>query len=238
MNIGKYNFDLEKEPVIMGILNVTPDSFSDGGKFNNLDAALKHTEEMIKDGAKIIDVGGESTRPGYTLISDEEEIGRVVPVIEAIKKNFDIAVSLDTYKTKVAEAGVKAGCDMINDVWGFKYGERDMADLVAKTGVAACVMHNKNVITYNDFVNDVVNELKESVEIAHKAGVKDSQIVLDPGVGFAKDYEQNLLIIKHVDKLLELGYPVLLGTSRKSVIGLTLDVDKNGRHSCHNSYGT
>ena len=182
MNIGKYNFDLEKEPVIMGILNVTPDSFSDGGKFNNLDAALKHTEEMIKDGAKIIDVGGESTRPGYTLISDEEEIGRVVPVIEAIKKNFDIAVSLDTYKTKVAEAGVKAGCDMINDVWGFKYGERDMADLVAKTGVAACVMHNKNVITYNDFVNDVVNELKESVEIAHKAGVKDSQIVLDPGV--------------------------------------------------------
>ena len=229
MNIGKYNFDLEKEPVIMGILNVTPDSFSDGGKFNNLDAALKHTEEMIKDGAKIIDVGGESTRPGYTLISDEEEIGRVVPVIEEIKKNFDIAVSLDTYKTKVAEAGVKAGCDMINDVWGFKYGERDMADLVAKTGVAACVMHNKNVITYNDFVNDVVNELKESVEIAHKAGVKDSQIVLDPGVGFAKDYEQNLLIIKHVDKLLELGYPVLLGTSRKSVIGLTLDVDKNDR---------
>ena len=209
MNIGKYNFDLEKEPVIMGILNVTPDSFSDGGKFNNLDAALKHTEEMIKDGAKIIDVGGESARPGYTLISDEEEIGRVVPVIEAIKKNFDIAVSLDTYKTKVAEAGVKAGCDMINDVWGFKYGERDMADLVAKTGVAACVMHNKSVITYNDFVNDVVNELKESVEIAHKAGVKDSQIVLDPGVGFAKDYEQNLL--------------------RKSVIGLTLDVDKNDR---------
>ena len=229
MNIGKYNFDLEKEPVIMGILNVTPDSFSDGGKFNNLDAALKHTEEMINDGAKIIDVGGESTRPGYTLISDEEEIGRVVPVIEAIKKNFDIAVSLDTYKTKVAEAGVKAGCDMINDVWGFKYGERDMADLVAKTGVAACVMHNKNVITYNDFVNDVVNELKESVEIAHKSGVKDSQIVLDPGVGFAKDYEQNLLIIKHVDKILELGYPVLLGTSRKSVIGLTLDVDKNDR---------
>ena len=113
MNIGKYNFDLEKEPVIMGILNVTPDSFSDGGKFNNLDAALKHTEEMIKDGAKIIDVGGESTRPGYTLISDEEEIGRVVPVIEAIKKNFDIAVSLDTYKTKVAEAGVKAGCEGI-----------------------------------------------------------------------------------------------------------------------------
>ena len=225
MKIGKYEFDLLHKGYIMGILNVTPDSFSDGGKYQSVDLALKQAERMIEEGAAILDIGGESTRPGYTLISDEEEIGRVVPVIEAIKKNFDIAVSLDTYKTKVAEAGV----DMINDVWGFKYGERDMADLVAKTGVAACVMHNKNVITYNDFVNDVVNELKESVEIAHKAGVKDSQIVLDPGVGFAKDYEQNLLIIKHVDKLLELGYPVLLGTSRKSVIGLTLDVDKNDR---------
>ena len=229
MRIGNRTFDTANHTYVMGILNVTPDSFSDGGSYPELSDALYRVEQMMKEGAELIDVGGESTRPGYIQITDEEEIARTCPVIEAIKKNFDIAVSLDTYKTKVAEAGVKAGCDMINDVWGFKYGERDMADLVAKTGVAACVMHNKNVITYNDFVNDVVNELKESVEIAHKAGVKDSQIVLDPGVGFAKDYEQNLLIIKHVDKILELGYPVLLGTSRKSVIGLTLDVDKNDR---------
>ena len=132
MQIGKYNFDLDNDPIIMGILNVTPDSFSDGGKWNNMDAALKHTEEMIKDGARIIDVGGESTRPGYTLISDEEEIERVVPVINAIKERFDVCVSLDTYKTNVAKAGVEAGIDMVNDVWGFKWDRQDMADLVAK----------------------------------------------------------------------------------------------------------
>lgn len=229
MKIGKHSFDLDNEPVIMGILNVTPDSFSDGGKFNNLDAALKHTQQMIDDGAKIIDIGGESTRPGYTIISDDEEIERVVPIIKAIKERFDVAVSLDTYKTEVAKAGIEAGCDMINDIWGFKYGSRDMAKLIAKTGIAACVMHNRDNIDYNDFVQNVLDDLKESIEIAHEAGVKDTQIILDPGVGFAKSFEQNLLIIKNVEKLLELGYPVLLGTSRKSVIGLTLDVDKNDR---------
>lgn len=229
MQIGKYNFDLDNDPIIMGILNVTPDSFSDGGKWNNMDAALKHTEEMIKDGARIIDVGGESTRPGYTLISDEEEIERVVPVINSIKERFDVCVSLDTYKTNVAKAGVEAGIDMVNDVWGFKWDKQDMADLVAKSGVAACVMHNKDNTNYESYVEDVLKEMKESIDIAHKAGVKDSQIVLDPGVGFGKDYAQNLSIIKHVDRLKEFGYPVLLGTSRKSVIGLTLDVDKNDR---------
>ena len=229
MKIGKYNFDLENDPIIMGILNVTPDSFSDGGKWDNIDAALKHTEDMIRDGAKIIDVGGESARPGYTLISDEEEISRVVPVIEKIKENFDVPISLDTYKTNVARAGVEAGADMINDVWGLKWKDRDMADLVAKSKAAVCIMHNKDNISYSNYVEDVLAELKESIDIAHKAGVNDSQIVVDPGVGFGKDYEQNLLIIKYVDRLKELSYPVLLGTSRKSVIGLTLDVDKDNR---------
>lgn len=229
MKIGKYNFDLENDPIIMGILNVTPDSFSDGGKWDNIDAALKHTEDMIRDGAKIIDVGGESTRPGYTLISDEEEISRVVPVIEKIKENFDVPISLDTYKTNVARAGVEAGADMINDVWGLKWKDRDMADLVAKSKAAVCIMHNKDNISYSNYVEDVLAELKESIDIAHKAGVNDSQIVVDPGVGFGKDYEQNLLIIKYVDRLKELSYPVLLGTSRKSVIGLALDVDKDNR---------
>lgn len=229
MKIGKFQFDLEKEPVIMGILNVTPDSFSDGGKWNHIDAALKHTEQMITEGAKIIDVGGESTRPGYTMISDEEEISRVVPVIEAIKKQFDICVSLDTYKTNVARAGVNAGIDMVNDIWGFQWGEKDMAALVAETGVAACVMHNRDNTDYDNYVEDVLADLKKSIDIAHKAGVKDSQIVLDPGVGFGKDYKQNLMIIDQVDRLKVLGYPVLLGTSRKSVIGLTLNVDKDDR---------
>ena len=127
MKIGKNIFNLENEPVIMGILNVTPDSFSDGGKWNRMDAAFTHTEQMIKEGAKIIDIGGESTRPGYSRITDEEEISRVVPVIEAVKKRFDICVSLDTYKTKVAEAGIAAGADMINDIWGLKWGKQDMA---------------------------------------------------------------------------------------------------------------
>lgn len=229
MKIGKFQFDLEKEPVIMGILNVTPDSFSDGGKWNHIDAALKHTEQMITEGAKIIDVGGESTRPGYTMISEEEEISRVVPVIEAIKKQFDVCVSLDTYKTNVARAGVNAGIDMVNDIWGFQWGEKDMAALVAETGVAACVMHNRDNTDYDNYVEDVLADLKKSIDIAHKAGVKDSQIVLDPGVGFGKDYKQNLMIIDQVDRLKVLGYPVLLGTSRKSVIGLTLNVDKDDR---------
>lgn len=262
MNIGKYNFDLDKEPIIMGILNITPDSFSDGGKFNNIDAALKHTEQMIKDGAKIIDVGGESTRPGYTLLSNEEEISRVAPVIELIKKNFDIAVSLDTYKAGVAKAGIEAGCDLVNDVWGLKvskvlseasadFAKKNMtaqaennrlgkeeypknanvelAKIVAESGLPICIMHNKDNTEYKDFVSDVVNDLKESVEIAHKAGIQDSQIILDPGVGFGKTFEQNLSIIKHVDKLKAAGYPVLLGTSRKSVIGLALEVEKNDR---------
>lgn len=223
MQIGKYYFDLDNEPVIMGILNVTPDSFSDGGKFNSVDRALKHTAEMIRDGAKIIDVGGESTRPGYTKISDEEEIERTVPIIEAIKNNFDIAVSLDTYKGNVAKAGVKAGIDMINDIWGFKYDE-EVAKSIAGTDVAACVMHNRPKAEYDNYVEDLLNDLKESVDIGRKNGVNDSQIVLDPGVGFGKTYEHNLQIINECDKVVNLGFPVLLGTSRKSVIGLTLDI--------------
>ena len=199
MKIGKNIFNLENEPVIMGILNVTPDSFSDGGKWNCMDAAFTHTEQMIKEGAKIIDIGGESTRPGYS------------------------------YKTKVAEAGIAAGADMINDIWGLKWGKQDMAALVAETGVAVCIMHNKDNTTYNEYVKDVLADLKESIAIAHKAKIKDSQIVLDPGVGFGKNYQQNLTIIQQVDRLKELGYPILLGTSRKSVIGLTLDADIDDR---------
>ena len=228
MQIGKYYFDLDNEPVIMGILNVTPDSFSDGGKFNSVDRALKHTAEMIRDGAKIIDVGGESTRPGYTKISDEEEIERTIPIIEAIKNNFDVAVSLDTYKGNVAKAGVKAGIDMINDIWGFKYDE-EVAKSIAGTDVAACVMHNRPKAEYDSYVEDLLNDLRESIEIGRRNGVKDSQIVLDPGVGFGKTYEHNLQIINECDKIVNLGFPVLLGTSRKSMIGLILDLPSDQR---------
>ena len=223
MKIGKYEFDLLHKGYIMGILNVTPDSFSDGGKYQSVDLALKQAERMIEEGAAILDIGGESTRPGHKKITDQEEIERVVPVIEAVKKNFDIAVSLDTYKGNVAKAGVKAGIDMINNIWGFKYDE-EVAKSIAGTDVAACVMHNRPKAEYDNYVEDLLNDLKESVDIGRRNGVNDSQIVLDPGVGFGKTYEHNLQIINECDKVVNLGFPVLLGTSRKSVIGLTLDI--------------
>ncbi len=229
MNIGKYSFELGKKPYVMGILNVTPDSFSDGGRFNEKDAMLKHVEEMINDGASIIDVGGESTRPGYTLISDEEEIGRVCPAIELIKKEFDIAVTLDTYKYRVAEAGLDAGADMINDIWGLRYDDGEMAEVVSKHNSGIILMHNRKVAEYNDFICDVLSNMKESVAIALDKGINKELIILDPGIGFAKTLDENLILMNNLDKLCAMGYPVLLGTSRKSMIGLTLDLPKDER---------
>lgn len=232
MRIGKHEFDFEKEPIIMGILNVTPDSFSDGGKFNDLDKALMHTEKMIREGAKIIDIGGESTRPGYTSVSDNEEIARTAPIIEAIKERFDIPISLDTYKPEVASAGIRAGADMINDIWGLRWHqdkEFKMAQIIAQSGVPVCIMHNKEKAEYHDFLEDVTAELGLSIDVAKKAGIKDSQIILDPGVGFGKTFEHNLMIINNVNILNRFEYPVLLGTSRKSVIGIALDIEKDDR---------
>lgn len=227
MIIGNTTFD-EDKTYVCGILNVTPDSFSDGGKFNKLDAALYHAEEMIEEGAMLIDIGGESTRPGYTMISDEEEIERVVPVIEALKSRFDVPLSLDTYKSKVAKAGIESGIDMINDIWGLKY-DKAMAKLVADSGLPVCIMHNRDNTDYNDFMTDVILDLKESVDIATAAGIDKGKIILDPGVGFAKDLEQNIIVMKELDRLNEFNLPILLGTSRKSVIGLTLDLPKDER---------
>ncbi len=228
MIIGNKTFDLDKHCYVMGILNVTPDSFSDGGKFNNLDAALKHAEEMILEGADIVDIGGESTRPGHQVISDEEEIARVTPVIEAVKKNFDIPVSIDTYKGAVAEAALKAGADLVNDIWGFKHDFK-VAELTARYGAACCLMHNRTEASYNNFQEDFLTDLEECVALAKKAGVADDKIILDPGVGFGKNYEMNLEIINHLEIMHKLGYPILLGTSRKSVIGLTLDLPADQR---------
>lgn len=228
MIIGTKNFDTKNKTYIMGILNVTPDSFSDGGKYNQIDTSLKHVEQMITDGADIIDVGGESTRPGYQLISDNDEIERVVPVIEAIKKNFDIPISLDTYKSQVALEGIKAGADLINDIWGLKYDNR-MASVIADTKVSCCLMHNRDNMNYIDFMKDVAMDLDETINIAHKAGISKDQIILDPGVGFSKTYEMNLEVIRNLDQLHMLGLPILLGTSRKSVIGLTLNLPSDQR---------
>lgn len=224
MRIGSRDFATTGHTYIMGILNVTPDSFSDGGKFNQIDAALKHAEEMIRDGADVIDIGGESTRPwGYTKISDEEETGRVVPVIEAVKKEFGIPISVDTYKSRVAEAAAQAGADLINDIWGLKY-DPHMAEVIAKSGLACCLMHNRDNTEYRNFIEDVKQDLRETIVLAKAAKIADDKIILDPGVGFAKSYENNLEVIRHLKEFNELKYPVLLGTSRKSVIGLTLDL--------------
>lgn len=228
MRIGNKDFDLKNRTYLMGILNVTPDSFSDGGHYNHPDAALKHAEEMIKEGADIIDIGGESTRPGYTQITDTEEIARTVPVIEAIRRNFDIPISIDTCKSSVAKAALLAGASLVNDIWGLKYDEK-MAAVIAESGAACCLMHNRKNMDYTDFMEDMKRDLQESLQLAERAGISKEKIILDPGVGFAKTYEQNLAAIRCLEELVELHFPVLLGTSRKSVIGLTLDLPPGER---------
>lgn len=228
MIIGGKEFDTKRHCYIMGILNVTPDSFSDGGKWNNMDAALVHAEEMVREGAAILDVGGESTRPGHIQITDEEEIERVTPVIEALKARFDVPVSIDTYKSKVAEAALAAGADLVNDIWGLKYDPR-MAEVIAKSGAACCLMHNREEAVYDDFLADVLEDLRETVRFAKEAGIREDGICLDPGIGFGKTYEMNLEMMKYLPLMHELEYPILLGTSRKSMIGLTLDLPSDQR---------
>lgn len=230
MRIGRREFDTYGNCYIMGILNVTPDSFSDGGRYNSIDTALYQTEKMLSEGMDIVDIGGESTRPGYTMISDEEEIQRVVPVIEAVKSRFDVPVSLDTYKYRVAEAGISAGADLINDIWGLKYDSGEMAAVIAGSGLPCCLMHNRRDTDYNSFFSDVTEDMRKTLEIAEKAGISREKIIADPGVGFAKSYENNLEIIDRLDQFRsETGLPVLLGASRKSVIGLTLGLPSDER---------
>ena len=204
MKIGSRIFDTNRKCYVMGILNVTPDSFSDGGKWNTLDRALQHTQDMIDQGADIIDVGGESTRPGHVQISEQEEIDRVVPVIEAVNSRFDIPISVDTYKSKVAEPAIR-------------------------TGTACCLMHNREKADYQHFMKEFIEDLGESVRIAEKAGIAEDKIILDPGVGFGKTYEHNLEVMRELSQMHQYGYPVLLGTSNKSVIGLALDLPAEER---------
>lgn len=221
MRIGAKAFDVKHHTYVMGILNVTPDSFSDGGRFNRVESALKHAEEMVAQGADLLDVGGESTRPGHVQISDGEEIDRTAAVIERLKAEFDVPVSIDTYKGSVAREALKAGADLINDIWGLKY-DSELAKVIAESGAACCLMHNRREAVYQDFMADMKQDLKETLKLAQEAGIAADRIILDPGVGFGKTYEHNLEVIDRLDELKELGYPILLGASRKSVIGLTL----------------
>lgn len=221
---GDTVLELGSRTLVMGILNVTPDSFSDGGRYNGIDRALRHAEEMVADGADIIDIGGESTRPGHTPLGAEEELERVIPVVEALyRKMPHIPLSVDTYKAVVAKESLKAGAHIINDVWGFK-ADPQMAAVAAQFDCPAIIMHNRQDRNYKALMQDVADDLLESVRIARAAGVREDNIILDPGIGFAKDYEENLKVMQSLDELVQLGYPMLLGTSRKRFIRTTLDL--------------
>ncbi len=236
MRIGNKDFSEKNHTYVMGILNVTTDSFSDGGQLTDSDnhisveKAIDKVARMIEEGADVIDVGGESTRPGYIQISIEEETERVVPVIKAIRERFDIPISLDTYKWQVAKEGIAAGAHLLNDIHGLRYDNGEMADLIAKADIPCCLMYNVcHCSTPGDVINDVSEGLAASLHIAEKAGIKDENIILDPGVGFAGGTDKDLAILNNLDRISKLGYPLLVGASRKSVIGNTLSIPVNER---------
>lgn len=219
-----------KRTLVMGILNVTPDSFSDGGKWNTIDNALRHMEDMVKNGADIIDIGAESSRPGFVTMPAEEEIARLMPFLEKVVKNSPVPVSVDTFKAATARAALKAGAHILNDIWGLQYAAEpnEMARVAAEFDAPIVVMHNQEGTAYPDGIVEGVREFfRNSIKIADAAGLKRENIILDVGVGFGKDVEGNLVVQRNLDKLLTIDgmtYPMLLGTSRKSFIGKTMDL--------------
>lgn len=222
MRIGNREFDTENGVYVMGILNVTPDSFSDGGRWLERDAALRQAAKMAAEGAAIIDIGGESTRPGHSPVGAGEEAARVLPVIAAVKRETGLPVSVDTYRHETARLALEAGADMINDIWGLRYDGGEMARLIAQSGAACCLMHNRKSAEYRDFMPELLEDLRGTLDLAAAAGIARERIILDPGIGFAKSCEQNLTAMHRLDELAALGCPVLLAASRKSVIGLSL----------------
>lgn len=218
-------FDLDKSPVIMGILNITPDSFSDGGNFINEDQALFYCEKMIQDGVDIIDIGGESSRPGSVGISAEEELSRIGSIVAKVRKKFDVCISVDTYKPQVAEEVLKLGADLINDITGLSNSEK-IAKLTFEYDSGLCLMHMRNKpktmqlnTEYNNVISDIKGFLKSSVNKAIANGMKKGSIIIDPGIGFGKDLKGNSTILSNLSKFLDLGCPILIGTSRKNFIG-------------------
>ena len=223
ISCGNKEIILGERTLVMGILNVTPDSFSDGGRYNNLDSAMKQAEKLISEGADIIDIGGESTRPGHTQITSEEEIARVVPIIEKISKNLDTIISIDTYKYDVAEEAIKAGANIINDIWGLQYDKGEMAELVKKSNLPLIAMHNQNDEVYNKDIMLVLREFFEKTfKIADKYGIDRDTIILDPGLGFGKNVEQNIEVLSRLNELKDMG-SILLGASKKRFIGKLLN---------------
>lgn len=234
----------KKKTLIMGILNITPDSFSDGGTYQNLDEIIKRAKQMVEDGADIIDVGGESTRPGSTVVTLEEELNRVIPVIKRLVQEVEVPISVDTYKAEVARQAVEAGASIINDIGGAKFAPL-MPEVMAQSGAYVILMHNRKpdmsqtdcittisgeLTQYDDIVETVRDELKESIELVKAAGVSDDKIIIDPGIGFAKTVDKNIELMQRVSELHDLGYPILLGVSKKGSIGHLLGgLDVNNR---------
>ncbi len=223
ISCGNKEIILGERTLVMGILNVTPDSFSDGGRYNNLDSAMKQAERLISEGADIIDVGGESTRPGHIQITSEEEISRVVPIIEKISKNLDTIISIDTYKYDVAKEAIKVGANIINDIWGLQYDNGEMAELVKKSNLPLIAMHNQNDEVYNKDIMLILREFFEKTfKIADKYGIDRDTIILDPGLGFGKNVEQNIEVLSRLNELKDMG-SILLGASKKRFIGKLLN---------------
>ncbi len=226
---------LGSKTYIMGVLNVTPDSFYDGGRYLSMDEALRQIDKMLNEGADIIDIGGESTRPGSLGVTEEEELKRVVPIIREARKQFDVTISIDTTKSSVAEDAIGEGASIINDISGLKLNP-EIAKIASKYGAGLVLMHTssrpynmKNNTCYNSIISDIIGSLKRSVEIAERAGVDSKSIILDPGFGFGKTVEHNLILLKYLSELLVLGKPILIGTSRKSFIGEVLGVSVEER---------
>lgn len=225
---GRFSLPIGHKTYIMGILNITPDSFSDGGKYVDIEAAVKRAKDMVLDGADIIDIGGESTRPGYEPVDEDVEISRVVPVIERLSREIDIPISVDTSKAAVAKKALLAGASIVNDIWGL---QRDvyLADVVAQSDAGVVMMHNSNDKNYNDVIDEIKKFMNMSIAIAEKAGIKRSHMVIDPGIGFGKTFTQNIETLRRLNELNSLGLTVLLGTSRKSFIGKILDLTVDER---------
>ncbi|WP_430886596.1 dihydropteroate synthase [Fusibacter sp. JL216-2] len=229
MKFMDHTLEIGKRTYVMGILNATPDSFSDGGQFNEVKAGIEHAIEMVEEGADIIDVGGESTRPGAKEVTLEDELERVVPLIKGIRENVNVPISIDTYKAKVAEAALQAGANMVNDVWGLQR-EPEIAKVAARAGAPVIAMHNQKGTHYDeDIIESMRKFFKKSIQIALDAGVPKEHIILDPGIGFGKTSEQNVVVMGRLHELHDLGYPILLGTSRKSMIGKILDLPSDER---------
>lgn len=223
------SFSLDKETLIMGILNVTPDSFSDGGKFNSIDLAFQHAKNLIEQGAHIIDVGGQSTRPGHEEVDLTTEINRVVPIIKKISKELDCIISIDTYRHEVAEAAIKAGAHIINDVWGLQKDDGQMAQVAAKYDCVVVAMHNQNSKIYEeDILLSIKKFFKKTFEIAEKNALNTNKIIIDPGIGFGKGYDENIEVLNRLKELAFIA-PILLGVSKKGFIGKDLNLSPSER---------